>query len=49
MLFLDLAGKDEHEAVHLDQVLELYRDFNEAWGQYIRVIAGFVQGDKVDF
>jgi len=41
-----LAGKDECEAVILDQTLELWRDYVDASSPYIAILAGFAQGDK---
>jgi hypothetical protein len=46
-MFLDLAGKDEQEEIHLDQVMELYRDLGDLVWPYIAVLVNFGQGDKV--
>ncbi|KAI6214313.1 hypothetical protein M3Y94_00252700 [Aphelenchoides besseyi] len=41
-----LAGKDEEEKAHLDEVLELFREMSDQFTQYFRVLLGFGQGDK---
>ncbi|KAI6177877.1 Protein CBR-GST-6.1 [Aphelenchoides bicaudatus] len=46
---LGLAGKDDMEAAQLDQVLELWRDWDNAATPWMSVLAGFSQENPNEF